>query len=157
MSSLSSSSSYHGLEHALSANNRRRSSHFSRSGTLFFSAFIVAFSFGVLCCLFSFALLHQKHLVPRYTNNRNRNAARTVALRRLSKEHSESAPKKKGVSAKDICLFAPSTLDRLKPVLPRLAQTWAGTASIAVLASEEEVRREIFDASAHREFTREIV
>jgi hypothetical protein len=156
-SSLSSSSSYHGLEHALSAkNNRRRgSSHFSRSGTLFFSAFIVAFSFGVLCCLFSFALLHQKHLVPRYTNNRNRNAARTVALRRLSKEHPESASKKKGVSAKDICLFAPSTLDRLKPVLPRLAQTWAGTACIAVLASEEEVRKEIFDASTHREFTRE--
>ena len=39
-------------------------------------------------------------------------------------------------------MFAPSTLDRLKSVLPRLAQTWSGTMSVAVLASEEDVRRD---------------
>ena len=50
-------------------------------------------------------------------------------------------------------MFAPSTLDRLKSVLPRLAQTWSGTMSVAVLASEEDVRREIFGTST-REFTR---
>ena len=57
-----------------------------------------------------------------------------------------------GVFAREICLFAPSTLDRLKSVLPRLAQTWSGTMSVAVLASEEDVRREIFGTS-NREFT----
>ena len=58
-----------------------------------------------------------------------------------------------GVFAREICLFAPSTLDRLKSVLPRLGQTWSGTMSVAVLASEEDVRREIFGTST-REFTR---
>ena len=93
------------------------------------------------------------------------------SLRRLSKEdqyyrEEEKPPEKKkrvqqlddksgtqGVFAREICLFAPSTLDRLKSVLPRLAQTWSGTMSVAVLASEEDVRREIFGTST-REFTR---
>ena len=78
-----------------------------------------------------------------------------VSLRRLSKEKERETKKKAGdVFAREICLFAPSTLDRLKSVVPRLAQTWSGTMSVAVLASEEEVTREIF-ASNNQEFTRE--
>ena len=150
-----------------SGTTRRR----SRGG--FFSVAIIAFAFGVACCLAVFGCLHHTFLVyPRRGQHKKvrvlmheqraqreksgeAETSEFVSLRRLSKEKERETKKKAGdVFAREICLFAPSTLDRLKSVVPRLAQTWSGTMSVAVLASEEEVTREIF-ASNNQEFTRE--
>ena len=40
----------------------------------------------------------------------------------------------------DVCVYSPSTTERARAALPRLASTWEGTISVAVLANVSDAR-----------------
>ena len=44
------------------------------------------------------------------------------------------------VRMEDVCVYSPSTTERARAALPRLASTWEGTISVAVLANVSDAR-----------------
>jgi hypothetical protein len=88
-------------------------------------------------------------------NNTSSSSIGRFSLRRLRKRITVSSKRpdisristdidSNKVEVGDVCLFTASTLDRLNSVLPRLKQSWRGTISCAVLATENEVREQIY-------------
>lgn len=52
---------------------------------------------------------------------------------RSGKKYHRDGGAENAVAPRDVCLFSPSTMDRLRETLPRIASTWQGGISVAVL------------------------
>ena len=61
-------------------------------------------------------------------------AASAARARRRWRRTRDDAKARGDATASDVCLYSPATIERARSALPRLASTWRGTVSVAVLA-----------------------